>query len=366
MKKMKIVKMKKINIMKIQNFKILVSGIMMLFLASSCENQPIEFDDFETKACYFPYQSPARTIILGKYDEGFNDNDNKGQFQIGVKMTGVYENDVNRKVYFELDTAIMSNVANIKYLPATHYSIITTSPVIIPKGHTEGRITVQLTDAFFNDPKSVSTFFVYSVVPVCNYAIPLKITKTEGLDSILVGKPAVENPNRTVAADWAIRPRDYTLYAIKYINKYHGNYLRRGADKVLNSVTNAVIGTTVYRTKYVEQNDVVKATTFDLNTILVPGVIRRVNITGGTELPLKFQFATDGTCKIFNNTTSAEIGTGTFKDNGDKWGGKSRDVIYLDYSYIDALNNEKHEVKDTLVIRDRAVGFETHLPVLKP
>jgi hypothetical protein len=332
----------------------------------SCDNQPIEFDDFETTVCYFPYQSPARTIILGKYDEGFNDNDNKGQFEIGVTMTGVYENKEDRKVYFKLDTALLSNIANIKYLPTTHYTIETASPVIIPKGDIKGRIKVKLTDAFFNDLKSASTFFSVGVPPVCNYAIPLIITKVEGLDSILVGKALVANPNRNVATDWSVRPKDYTLFAIKFINKFHGNYLRRGADKVINSLTSIEIGTTVYRQKYVESSEIAKATTYDLNSILVPGIIRRYNAPSGGALALKFVFAADGTCKVINTATNIEIGTGSFKENGDAWGGKSRDVIYLNYSYVDATKNEKHEVKDTMVIRDRAIGFETFVPALKP
>jgi hypothetical protein len=45
-------------------------------------------------------------------------------------------------------------------------------------------------------------------------------------------------------------------------------------------------------------------------------------------------------------------------ENGDSWGGKDRDVIILDYIYVDAINNETHEVKDTLVVRNRNVVFE--------
>lgn len=352
--------------MKISNIKIILSGIMLLSMLTACENQPIEFDDFGTTTCYFPYQTPARTIILGKYDEGFNDNDNLHQFEIGVVMTGVYSNKENRKVYFELDTTLMSNISNVKYLPSTHYTIETASPVIIPKGDTKGRIKVKLTDAFFNDPKTVSTFFTYGVAPVCNYAIPLKITNVENLDSILVGDPIVANPNRNVATDWKVLPRDYTLFAVKYINKYHGNYLRRGADKLINATTDVVIGTKIYRNQFVERCEVAKVNTVDLNTIAINNVIRRYNAPDGGPLTLRIAFAADKTCKVYNNATDLQIGTGKLVENGDMWGGKSRDVIYLDYAYTDTPRNEKHEVKDTMVIRDRAIGFETFIPTLIP
>lgn len=351
--------------MKTFNINLLLSGVLVFLLITSCENQPIEFDDFDTTACYFPYQTPARTIILGKYDEGFNDNDNNHQFEIGVIMTGIYENKMERKVYFELDTALLSNVANVKYLPSTHYNIVTTSPVTIPVGDTKGRIQVKLTDAFFNDPNSVSSFFAVGAAPVCNYAIPLKITRVEGLDTILVGQAIVPNPNRNIATDWKILPKDYTLFAVKYVNKFHGNYLRRGADKVINNLTNITLGTTIYRNQYVEKSEVVKVSTVDLNKVSVPSITRRYNAPNGGALSLNLQFAADGTCTVINNATSAVIGTGNLKENGDIWGGKTRDVIYLDYSYVDLIKNEKHEVKDTMVIRDRGIGFETFIPTLK-
>jgi hypothetical protein len=351
--------------MKVQNFKILLSGIMLLLLVSACENQPIEFDDFGKTVCYFPYQSPARTIILGNYNEGFNDNDNLHQFEIGVTMTGVYTNKMDRKVYFELDTALLSNVANSKYLPFNQYTIETTSPVTIPKGDIKGRILVKLTDAFFKDPKNVSAFYTATGV-LCNYSIPLKITKVEGLDSILAGKALVATPKRTVATDWTILPKDYTLFGIKYINKFHGYYLRRGADKLTNTLTSIVAGTKTYRTTYVEGNEVVKVQTISMDTIAVPSIIRRYNLPDGGALNLKVVFATDNTCKVINTATKLEIGSGMLKENGDMWGGKSRDVIYLDYAYTDGPRNEKHEVKDTMVIRDRGVGFELLIPTLKP
>jgi len=345
-----------------------IKAIMLLFSVLaifSCENQPIEFDDFGKTACYFPYQSPARTIILGNYDEGFNDKDNKYQFEIGVVMSGVYENTIDRKVYFEVDTALLSNVANAKYLPVNQYTIETASPVVIPKGDTKGRILVQLTPAFFNDPKNASDFYKATGV-VCNFAIPLRITKVEGLDTILVGQAIVDNPKRTVATDWRFLPKDYTLFGVKYINQYHGYYLRRGADKLINTTTSTVLGTKTYRGTYVENSEVAKAQTIDLTSVTIPSIIRRYNAPDGGPLTLKAVFATDKSCIVYNNVTNEQIGTGQLKEKGDMWGGKTRDVIYLDYAYTDVPRNERHEVKDTMVIRDRGVGFELFIPTLKP
>ena len=53
------------------------------------------------------------------------------------------------------------------------------------------------------------------------------MTGVVNADSILSGTPLVDNPKRGVSADWDIQPKDYVLYAVKYINPYDANYLRR-------------------------------------------------------------------------------------------------------------------------------------------
>jgi len=70
-------------------------------------------------------------------------------------------------------------------------------------------VEVQLTDDFFADEKSISE----------NYVIPLLMTNVQGADSILQGKPVVENPVLTNAGDWSILPQNFVLYAVKYVNQ---------------------------------------------------------------------------------------------------------------------------------------------------
>ena len=199
----------------------IIFALAISFMA--CENQERVFDDFGSTSVYFPFQTPARTIIQGKYDLGFNDNDNNGRFEIGVTMSGVYENGTDRRVFFELDPSLIdpanlgASDVNVKVLPESYYTIEQESPVTIPAGSIKGRIPVQLTDAFFDDPLS----FVVEKDSV-NYVIPLRITDYEGLDSLLTGVPdvGITNPKRVRATDWATLPKDYTLFGIKYMNKY--------------------------------------------------------------------------------------------------------------------------------------------------
>ncbi|NRD23074.1 DUF1735 domain-containing protein [Winogradskyella litoriviva] len=363
----------------------IICAIAFSFIA--CENQENDFDDFGSTSVYFPFQTPIRTIIQGEYDLGFNENDNNGIFEIGVIMSGVYENDINRKVYFELapdliDAAALGlDTVNVKVLPSSYYTIQQESPVTIPAGSTKGRIPVQLSDAFFNDPQSFGDF------GEVHYVVPLRITDYEELDSLLVGVPAegVTNPIKIKADDWETQPKDYTLFGIKFMNKYEGMYLRRGEDKIVGTSTileNGVTETiniddsTVYSEEFVVQDEVTLVKTSGRNKATSTNLVRRAGIPSNSTVSLELTFDDNGEIVITSaedETNFVVTGSGTFVVDGDEWGGESRDVIYLEYQYRDLevvqefvfgqLVSEStldlmHTVKDTLVIRDRNVSFE--------
>ena len=319
----------------------------------ACENQDTEFKDFGTTACYFPFQTPARTLILGKYDLGFNDNDNDHRFEIGVTMGGVYENEEDRRVYFELAPQLMEGHDSIvKVLPESYYTIETASPVTIPAGSTKGRIMVQLNDAFFNDTLS------FAPENMVYYVVPLLITGVENLDSILSGKPVVDDPSRLVAADWAIEPKDYTLYGIKFINKYHAMYLRRGVDAMTTAGGSTVLNT--YHAEYVEKDELVMATTTGRNSVELSNIVRRGSASSPGSVNIELLFDDNDNCSIrsFEDDPYNVSGTGKFVENGGFWGGEEHDALFLEYSYTDQANNETHVVNDTLVVRNRNVVFE--------
>lgn len=326
--------------------------VAMTFL--SCNNEDIEFGDFETTAVYFPYQSPARSLILGKYSQGVNENDNNQMFEIGVTMSGVYSNKKNRQVGFELAPELLNNVENVMALPQNYYTIETSSPLTIPSGSINGRISVKLTDAFFDDPLS------YAPQDSVNYVIPLVITDIQQLDTLLVGMPldGVINPSRVNVEDWEIAPKDYTLYGIKFMNKYQAQYLRRGEDVMTNSANETTISE--YRDQYVERDELVKLRTTGKNNVELSNRVRRGDETSPGDVNFELVFDNDGNCTVrsFGDDPYAVSGSGKFVEDGDTWGGEPRDVIYLDYNYTDVMNNETHAVKDTLVVRDRDIVFE--------
>ena len=383
----------------------LVILFAIAFSLMACENQENDFDDFGSTSVYFPFQTPVRTLIQGNYDLGFNDNDNNGRFEMGVTMSGVYENTADRKVFFEVDPDLISLTElgatdlNVRVLPEAYYTIEQQSPVTIPAGSIKGRIPVQLTDAFFDDPLS----FVFEKDSV-NYVIPLKITGYEGLDSLLTGVPGtgITNPQKVKDEDWATLPKDYTLFGIKFMNKYQGKYLRRGVDRVVGTsqtvvtwrATGAVVSTspvvdindsTVYKAENVVQDEVVDVATAGRNKAMVENDINRPGLQSTDAISLELTFDDNNEVVITNTDPSSPFvvtGTGRFVEGGDEWGGEKRDVIYLEYEYQDdVVTTEprlagfqvatstvslRHTVNDTLVIRNRDVRFEEFILQITP
>ncbi len=338
------------------NIKNLILSCLVLVLIA-CENQDIVYPNYETTAGYFPYQTPVRTLILGNYDQGINENDNNFRFEIGMTMAGVYENEQERTVHFEIDNSLLDNVANVQALPGEYYTTDVQSPLTIPSGTTKGIIPIQLTGGFFDDPLSYGEGV--------NYVIPVRITELENLDTLLAGESVVANPNRVNPADWNTLPRDYTLFGIKYINPYHGSYLRRGVDVMIDAAGNEVEN--VYISEFVVRDEVVPVNTSGRRSVTLENTVRRGDNASPGNLMMELSFNSENTCTISSATDDPyQIdGSGQFVEGGDEWGGRPRDVIYLDYDYTDIANNETHSVQDTLVIRDRAVTFEEFTVELK-
>lgn len=352
------------------------------WLLTSCENGEWEFPDYEYTSVYFAYQSPVRTIVLGEdiFDTSL---DNQYKCQIMATMGGVYENNKNVEIGISVDESLCENLVfeetgeDVLPMPSEYYSL-SSDKIIIEKGSVLGGVTVQLTEAFFNDPKSLEA----------NYVIPVRMTSVTNADTILSGKPLVENPKRGVSSGWDVQPKDYILYAVKYINPYDANYLRRGVDEITKD---GVTETKVRHNEYVEKDEVVNLSTLSLNAVQFPmdyvskdghDLNFKLNLSFDDEenvsvSPFETTYQVNDTVRVLNGSAS---GTGEFVKDGDKnsWGNKDRDALYLDYdvSYEveirypvsgqpDHLQEVSYSTVDTLVVRDRGVKAEWFTPVLK-
>jgi hypothetical protein len=355
---------------------ILIGGMF-----TSCKNGNWDYPDYKYTAVYFAYQTPVRTIELGE-DVFDTSLDNEHKCQIMATMGGVYSNDVDRIISFKVDNSlcnrlVFSDGSNVTAMPANYYSL-SSDKITIPKGSVLGGVTVSLTDAFFADPLSLKN----------TYVIPVVMTGVQNADSILCGSPLADNPNRAIATDWDVVPKDYILYAIKYINPWDANYLRRGKDVI---VKNGVSQTVVRHAEYVEKDEIIKSTTLSMSEVKLPTDYQN-SLGNDLNMNIKVQFDNNQNCSVAPISTSYQLndtvrvynisakGTGQFVKKGDKksWGNQDRDVLYLSYEvgYEVEINFPKaglpidHQVvkyttTDTLVVRDRGIKPETFTPSLK-
>lgn len=321
-----------------------IFSVISLMFFSACENQDWSFPDYGKTTVYFSYQYPIRTIVLGNDETFDNTVDNQHKCIIKATMGGVYENGTNPTVDINVVNSLCDNLkfeggGSVLPMPSEYYKL-SSDKIIIPKGEISGGVEVQLTDAFFADPKSIET----------TYVIPLIMSNVQNADSILAGTPNVDNPDRCVGSDWSVAPKDYILYAVKYVNPWDGIYLRRGVDHVnVGGVTTTV----VRHQQYVENDEVCEFSTVSLNKA---GWTWSVN---DQKYNLILTFNDNNECTLSSDTPGCNVsGSGKYVEKGEKnsFNNKDRDVLYLDYT-VD-LGTATYATKDTLVMRDRQVKAE--------
>ncbi|MDR0699967.1 MAG: DUF5627 domain-containing protein [Tannerella sp.] len=354
---------------------IIINGIF-----TSCKNGDWNFSDYEYTAVYFAYQTPIRTIVLGEdvYDTSL---DNEHKCQIIATMGGVYENMKDVEIGFRVDNSLCANLTFngtdvVVPMPTSYYSLSSSDKFVIPKKEILGRVTVQLTDAFFADPQALKN----------TYVIPLVMTDVKNADKILTGTPLVENPNRLVSDHWDVKPKDYILYCVKYINQWDASYLRRGKDQITK---NGNTTTEIRHALYVEKDEVCQLSSLSLTSLEFP-MDYKTQSGAQLDLKIKLNFDENQKCSVAPATTDYQIndsvkvynitasGNGQYVVKGEKksWGDKDRDALYLNYevgynvetSYPNAglptdIQTVKYSTVDTLVIRDRGIKPETFTPV---
>lgn len=326
-----------------------LTSLVLAFAFASCESGDNEFPDFDYQTVYFANQYGLRTIELG--EDEFVDNTLDNQHKVMIKATwgGGYTNRKNITIDIKVEESLCDELyfkdINVPLTPMpTSYYQLASNKISISKGQIIGGVEVQLTDAFFADEKSVSE----------NYVIPLLMTNVQGADSILQGKAVVENPVLTNSGNWSVQPQNFVLYAVKYVNPWHGEYLRRGVDRVVIAGTSKDI---VRHAEYVEYDEVVNASTKSLKDNLLTLSVKNEE-NKDIYYTLRLTFAEDGICSITSASQNAEIsGNGKFVSKGEKksLGGKDRDALYLDYTVNLPNDNIQLATKDTLVLRTRNV-----------
>ncbi|MBT1695538.1 DUF1735 domain-containing protein [Fulvivirgaceae bacterium PWU4] len=360
---------------------ILCAGVLSV-LTMSCENQEIQFPDYDKSTVYFAYQYPVRTIVLG--EDIYNTSlDNEHKCEIYATIGGVYENKKKIDIEIAVDNSLSANLffdgahtAPVRPMPASYYTLAGNQ--ISLDHQLQGAVGVQLTDAFFADPDAMRN----------TYAIPLKMVNVTNADAILSGVAKVAVPDRLNAAHWDIQPKDYVLYFVKFINPWHSNYLRRGKDQI---TVNGTKSTVIRHQPTVEADEVRALSTLSLQDLAYPQSYKTYSGLN-LNLSLKLSFNENEKCTVAPMVTTyavndsvrvnniAATGNGAFVKKGEKksWGNKDRDALYLEYNVSyqvetkypkaglpDRLDQVSYVTSDTLVVRDRGVKVEVLTPFYK-
>lgn len=348
--------------MKIIKYTAIIAALAATGSLSSCKNADQDFPGFEGGvSVYFARQYPVRTLIMGEADEDRDvSKDNAHKCDIYATMGGGYKGqDITLEIAVDptlTEHLTFDGTNPVKALPESHYKLM--SNTIKFNGQLMAGVEVQFTDAFFNDPEALSN----------NYVIPVVMKSQTGADRILTGTPNAEGstPPRCKADEWAVLPKDYVLYGIKYINKYDAEYAVRGLDLVTENGNTTKV---VRHKAHVEEDELREVHTRSLSTAVYP-VSTIVTLPDGTPQTLTCElllnFDGDDKCTITTETAGCTAsGTGKYVLKGEKnsWGGKDRTAIYLDYT-VD-FGQRKIETLDTLVVKTRQVTYETFTPEYK-
>jgi hypothetical protein len=276
---------------------------------------------------------------------------------ISVALGGLYENTRDRKFTFAVDNSLCNSILfkaggdPIKALPSNYYTLSSPDQIVVAAGDYNGGVTVQLTDAFFSDPLAIKN----------TYVVPLRLKSSADVDTILSGNSTNPAADVRIASQWNVAPKNFTMFAIKYINEYHGNYFHYGSNKVKDA-TGAEVETTTYSQTYVENNPAVLLTTTGRYQVSLPTSFRSTKISGLYTILLTFS-GTKCTVSAPAGSPYTITGTGDFVAKKYTWGNKERDGITLTYKVSNGTYT--YEATETLVARDRAVIMETYTPVLQ-
>lgn len=327
-------------------FSMLALGTMALVLGS-CENGDQEFPDYEGgTSVYFARQNIVRKIVLGNDENRETTDDNNHVFYIVSTMGGAYDGK-NITVNVDVDPSLCDDlyfedgVTPVKPLPTNYYSLPSKS--ISYNGELLGRLQVKLEDSFFADPDCAKD----------TYVIPVLIKSQVGAGRILTGTPKEEgsSPARADVDAWSVKPQDYALYLVKFMNPWDGYYFRRGTDKITE---NGETKTIERAGASIEKDEVSHIATKTLKECIFPVSINKADGTVVT-CQLKLTFDDSGNCNISSETEGmTATGSGKFVEKGAKlaWGNKDRDILTLDYK-VNFGNGLSLETTDQLVAETR-------------
>lgn len=300
--------------------------LFLVTVLSACYDDYVRDYDFD--GVCFPYQVDTRTFVVG---EGM-------KIRVGVALSGVFENNKDRNVLYQIDNSLVSAetliamqsaaqyikddvsmVTELKLLPQDYYTVTDNSKFTIKKGQHSGTVTIRPDSAKFLSDIETS---------VANYVLPLRITSAD--------------------ADTILESKNYTVIGLKYENMLFGNYWHGGVTTEKDASGNVLAEKKYYTTipapeskawilKTVEPFSLVTNGVSDLSNTSNPEIkitLNGGNITVGNVVGATYQVQPDGP-STFNQAKLLQ-----------------NRKIFLNYKYQNTTGNWCY-AKDTLTFRNR-------------
>lgn len=355
--------------------KSLIAFCSVSLLLGACHNGDVEFSDFDRQNIYFAKQTPVRTVTLG--DEEYADNtlDNEHAVMVKAVLGGVNTNKKQRWATVKVDPSLCSTIlfadgTPVKALPESYFNLAS-DRLTIEKGELLGGVRVNLTDAFFADPDAVKV----------TYVLPLRLVSAS--EELLAGTPkeGITSPDPLNKDHWTVQPQDYVLYALKYKNPYHGQWLCKSIDEYDDNgtVTRSENTPAEWEKAALRQLSTKSLTksvysfSKDVPVVNADGTSGEKHIVCDLILDINDQGVVSVSTESEGCTAS---GNGSWKHRGEPkaWGDKDRDLLKISYTYtITYVKNEQTGEKGTfrqtseesLVMRDRQNKLETFSFIMK-
>ncbi len=299
----------------------------LLVGTTSCYDDVVRDYDYSTS--YFAQQQPLRTVIDGR--EGVAE---ANEISVGAAIGGKLNVDLNDWAKFIVDEAPITTEMGksfaelgLEVMPEDYYELSDPEKMVIRKSNNYiMEVDVKFTDKFFNDPQAIAS----------HYAIPFVLVDSS-CDSLLSKKY-------------------YSVVAVKYQSKYHGNYYVKGftAERDGNNYGEII----TYDNDDLSQNLTSEATTTGRYSITRVGqtlTIGTSSISNGNvniEVPNDATLNEDGSVDAIVTAAVGDVAFVTGTGSGKVFYDEESHDCRIEITYLATADGKYYEVKETLIRRN--------------
>lgn len=296
--------------------KLILFSLFLAVIMTACYDDYTS--DFEYTAAYFPYQYPARTVIIDPEIDNF-------EIKIGATIGGRYSYEgYSETINFAVADTLVTNHTEyadmgIKVMPASWYTLSSSSEILISNSNAGSvSVTVRKDSLVSHADASANT-----------YVIPLVMTNAS-TDTILANK-------------------NFTMVAVKYKNQFDGRYYVKGVDNTL-AADGSVESSLAYSNPALVLNKYIFLNTISADELTVPRIGSNQN-KNEYVYNMKVR-ASDGTALLSPSSASTVkelVGVAQYDFAGK--------TFVCNYNY--KLDGIEHSVVDTLIYSNTEINLES-------